>query len=158
MHITSVGKWLIFTSAESLGTREDRAAFHHQLKTTTLDKDLCRFGFKKIRIQATNKENSGEEYDLVCQEAGKPKGQEEEKPNGEPEIPLYLMRPSATETSHSSPGAVSGKVFLITRGGDLKPARFAQVILLYGGVLGGSHDIATASIFYYTEKDENMKA
>jgi len=53
---------------------------------------------------------------------------------------------------------ISGKVFLITQGGDLKLARFAQVILLYGGVLGGSQDTGTASIFYYRKKGENLKA
>jgi hypothetical protein len=32
-----------------------------------------------------------------------------------------------------APGMVSGRIFLITGGGDIKPARFASMILFYGG-------------------------
>src|ERR1700687_4502540 len=31
------------------------------------------------------------------------------------------------------PGTLSGRVFLITAGGDLKPARLATIVLLYSG-------------------------
>lgn len=138
IHVTSGGKTLIFTDAEAFVTQANRAAFHDALETTALDKEVCQFGFQKIRIQATDKENSGEDYDLLCEEVGTPQDQDDPKPK--------------------DPGAVSGKVFLITQGGDLKPARLAQVILLYGGVLGGSQDAGTASIFYHRKKVENLKA
>jgi hypothetical protein len=39
-------------------------------------------------------------------------------------------------TTKKSTGTVSGRVFLITEGGDLKPARFADVFLISDKVLG----------------------
>src|ERR1019366_8109322 len=48
---------------------------------------------------------------------------------------LLLLAMTAGAQQHKSPpaktGVVSGSVFLITKGGDLKPARMAQVYLLY---------------------------
>jgi len=73
----------------------------------------------------------------------------------------HALPPSTTlqiESQNLPPGEITGKIFLITQGGDLKPARLAQVVLLYGGILGGSSDTGTASIFYYDKKIENMKA
>jgi hypothetical protein len=90
-------------------------------------------------------------------DTGETKNQEVGKSKDETGISVYLPPPPDTEASRIGPETVSGKVFLITGGGDLKPARFAQVILLYGGVLGGSQDSGTASIFYYTKMVENMK-
>ena len=50
-------------------------------------------------------------------------------------LALLALATVAGAQQHKSPpanaGVVSGSVFLITRGGDLKPARMAQVYLLY---------------------------
>ena len=113
MQVTSVGKTLIFADPESFRSQADRAAFHNDPKTAVLEKDLCRFGFKKIRIQATSKENSGEEYDLVCQDAGKPKGQDAGKPRDEAGIPLYLRRPSPEQQRPQPVSQYMRKVALI---------------------------------------------
>jgi hypothetical protein len=42
---------------------------------------------------------------------------------------------------------VSGRVFAITKGGDLKPARLAHVYLLYSGTLKGAENNTAASEF-----------
>lgn len=53
------------------------------------------------------------------------------RPAEKPSLQLGTSKPARVKA-----GAVSGRVFLITEGGDLKPARLANVYLFYGGVEG----------------------
>jgi hypothetical protein len=65
-----------------------------------------------------------------------------------------------------APGMVSGRIFLITGGGDIKPARFAKLYLFYGGAILGMEDSAgmafdkeylKAMDAYRIELTENLK-
>ena len=65
---------------------------------------------------------------------------------------LGLLSGAQQGNENSDGSNVSGKVFLVTKAGDLKPARGAQVILLYG------KDDGTANVFYLNKKFEKMMA
>jgi TPR repeat protein len=75
------------------------------------------------------------------------------------QVPTAASPAPATlqEESQSEAGAITGKIFLITRGGDLKPARLAMVALLdaHAGGYGGRD---SAAVFYWNARIENMKA
>jgi cytochrome c6 len=70
--------------------------------------------------------------------------------------PLSRDTSTARDTSIAATGVVSGKIFFITRGGDLKPARLAMVFLLDAHAGENARD--SASLFYYNTKLANMKA
>lgn len=54
-------------------------------------------------------------------------------------------------------GTISGKVFLITQGGDIKPARLAEVTLLYGGRSDSEYE-STAEKAWFTNLKKGMDA
>src|SRR5438128_292930 len=99
-----------------------------------MEMQLCRFGFKKIRFDTSvPAATPNEEYDLRCDGSEGPSRELKASKAAAP-------APIATISEGVPQGAprqildaeISGKIFLITRGGDLRPARSAQVFLLTG--------------------------
>lgn len=75
-----------------------------------------------------------------------------------------LAKPTAAVVP--APGTVSGRIFLITGGRDIKPARLAKLYLFYGGAILGMEDSAgmafdkeylKAMDAYVIELKENLK-
>jgi len=60
---------------------------------------------------------------------------------------ICVSAQSAKRTTPVGTGTISGHVFAITEGGDLKVARLAHVYLFYSGSLKGAEDNTAASTF-----------
>jgi hypothetical protein len=76
--------------------------------------------------------------------------------NVEKGVVRLLNALARAKSQQEATGVISGKVFLITRGGDLKPARLAMVSLL--DAHAGKNAKDSASLFYFNTKLANMKA
>jgi hypothetical protein len=51
--------------------------------------------------------------------------------------------PKPANRGESGYGAVHGRVFAVTNGGDLKPGRFVKVYLFFGSKISGNHVIGS---------------
>jgi hypothetical protein len=61
-------------------------------------------------------------------------------------LPARAQSAKPTENSaHALKGSISGRVFLITKAGDLKPARFAKVYLINGWTGNKNHESALSA-------------
>jgi hypothetical protein len=160
IRVRAAGDVIVFADPKLFEKQEDRASYRSVIQSGGMEAQLCTFGFKKVRFESSVKPTSAavprEEYDLRCSGT-------EEQPQSEAEAPKERVQTSPVGAAapvsglkgspeRRSSAEISGKIFLITKGGDLKSARLAQVILLYGS------DEGTAATVYYNKKLENMKA
>lgn len=60
---------------------------------------------------------------------------------------ICVSAQSAKRATFAGTGTVSGRVFAITKGGDLKVAQLAHVYLFYSGSLKGAEENTAASTF-----------
>jgi hypothetical protein len=144
MRVHTVGDIIIFADPKAFEAQEVRTALHEFLQTSGTEAMLCKDGFKRLRFES-QAVTSGpiEEDDLRCTGTGG-------AVTGKADAPLAVA--PQQEKSNSQGGGISGRIFLITKGGDLKPARLAQVTLLYGS------DAGSAAVVYLNTELEQMKA
>jgi hypothetical protein len=71
-HVRAFGYVLVFADPELLKRQEDRTSYLSVIRTSGLEAQLCRFGFKTLRIEssanATLEAVPGQEYHLRCLE------------------------------------------------------------------------------------------
>lgn len=143
MRVRTLGNIIIFADPKVFEAQQVRTALHQLLQTSGAEAMLCKDGFKKLRFESPEIPSGAiGEDDLRCFGTEEPaKGRSEVSPGQ-----------SVQQENQKMQGAdISGKVFLITKGGDLKPARLAQVTLFYGS------DAGTAAVVYLNTKLEEMK-
>ncbi len=150
LQVRASGDFIVFTDPELFEKQEDRASYRGVIKGGAMQTQLCTFGFKKARLESS-RTASKEEFDLGCPATA------QSKPElGKADVPATSTEPTQAAQKQSqtpgSDGEISGRIFLITKAGDLKPARLAQVVLLAGS------DAETPATVYYNKRLENMKA
>jgi hypothetical protein len=143
MKVSALGNIITFADPKVFKAQEVRTAVHKFLQTSGAEAILCKYGFKKLRFESPEVTSGAiEEDDLRCTGT-------EGAAIGEAHAPI--AEAPQQEKSSSQAGGVSGRIFLITKGGDLKPARLARVTLLYGS------DAGTAAVVYLNTELEQMK-
>jgi hypothetical protein len=160
MRIGVLGDVIVFADPKVFETQESRTSFHNLIQISGMEAQLCNVGFKKMRLESADAPREaipGEEYDFRCPKPAEP-------PKAKTVGPAEAVSASPREPASKSPeqeaqskaGVITGKIFLITRSGDLKPARLAMVFLLdeHAGGNGGKD---SAAVLYLHTKIENMK-
>ncbi len=173
LSVRTMGDVIVLADPKAFAKQEDRRSFYGIARAEGMEAQLCEFGFTKMRIESANASPDakvGESYELRCPNF-------EEPPKAKTAIPTetlsvsrgapgtvtpcestYVCAPdSAQQELQPQAGLIIGKIFAITKGGDLKPARLAMVFLLdeHAGGHGGRD---SAAVFYLNTKIENMKA
>ncbi len=128
MQVRTLGNIIIFADPKFFETQAVRTAFHELLQTIGAEATLCKYGFKKLRFESPEVTSGAiGEDDLRCTGT-------EEAARGRPELssgPAPRTAAPQQEKGKRASATISGKVFAITKGGDLKPARLASVYLIY---------------------------
>jgi hypothetical protein len=128
MQVRTLGNIIIFADPKFFETQAVRTAFHELLQTIGAEATLCKYGFKKLRFESPEVTSGAVgEDDLRCTGT-------EEAARGRPELssgPAPRTAAPQQEKGKRASATISGKVFAITKGGDLKPARLASVYLIY---------------------------
>ncbi len=143
MQVRALGDVIVFADPKAFETQEVRTGLHQLLQNSGVEAQLCRFGIKKLRLESPEVTSGAiGEDDLRCPRT-------EEAAKAKTEVPIAEFPQQRGPKAQT--GDITGRIFLITKGGDLKPARLAQVILFYGS------DSGTAAVVYLNTKLEKMK-
>jgi hypothetical protein len=148
IRVQAAGDVIVFADPKLFEKQEDRTSYRSVIQSTGMEKQLCTFGFKKVRFESSATTLiPKQEYDLGCPGIGESKA--EVAMGAAPTSPKEPASQAAQETHQQ----VTGKVFAITGGGDLKPARMARVYLLQGCEHG-----PCASLTYMNKLGDKLRA